>query len=256
MATKTKKKYGNYDLRIINIGFPRCGTSSLSSALQILGYNTWHLETNNPFETNRSYQWFKGKLFKIRQGEYVDFDEFFEMTQVNVAMDAPFIAIWKELVTFYPNAKIIVCIRDDYDKWKSSLTSAVKWLIESKILSALGYIWFSFIFSFRFEFMKILKEEWIDQITSNQQYLQRIEEIKTFINDDKRLLILNLKTIKEKQWLPLCKFLDVPIPENRPYPLNNYRGKMMKRARNGLLQFIFGLLILPILISTLNSYYY
>ena len=206
--------------------------------------------------TNKEYKFFKNKLYAIKAGQYCDFDEFFEKTRVNVAMDAPFMAIWKELSTFYPKAKIIVCIRDNYDKWNKSLTKAINWLFTSKALTGLGYIWFSFIFDLRSEFLKILREEWLDQITRNEQYTQRIDEIKTFINDDKRVLILNLKTIKSKQWEPLCKFLDVPIPQNIPYPLNNYNGKMMYRARNGLLQCIFALVILPILLSIMLYRYF
>ena len=205
--------------------------------------------------TNKEYKFFKNKLYAIKAGEYCDFDEFFEKTNINVAMDAPFMAIWKELCTFYPNAKIIVCIRDDYDKWNKSLTNALNWLFTSKALTGLGYIWFSFIFDLRFEFLKILKEEWVDQITQSQQYIQRIEEIKSFINDDKRVLILNIKSIKSKQWEPLCTFLDVPMPKNTPYPLNNHSGKMMNRARDGLIQCVFASNITNFIINHPLSYF-
>ena len=251
MSSK-QKKVGSYDLKIINIGFPRCGTSSLSSALDILGFGpTWHLETNNPFYSNKHYKWFNDKLYSIKNGEYFDFDEFFESTGIKCAMDAPFMAIWKELSTFYPNAKIIVCVRDDYQKWKSSLTNAIRWLFDSKMLSIIALM-LPFITMARKECFKILYHEWIEQLSTKQKYKERIQEIRDHINDDKRLLILNISQIS---WEPLCKFLDVDIPKI-PYPRNNWKGKMMNRANVAVIQMFIGFILLPVALAIVFYNYY
>eukprot|EP01084_Bolivina_argentea_P177886 307603_1 len=255
MSTEStkQKKCGKWDLKIINAGFPRCGTSSLSSALDILGFGPcWHLETNNPWFMDKHYRFFDNKLYAIKNGEYVDYDIFFEKTGIKCAMDAPFIAIWKELSLFYPKAKVIICIRDDYQRWKISLSNVTYWLINSKTLEFIG-LYFSFIPIFRKEFCKILDDEWVKALDTKDKYNERIKEIKEFINDDKRLYIHNISNIKKNGWKGLCEFLEVPIPDT-PYPLNNYKGKMMKRATNAMIK-IITFVVIPLLLGTVVYYY-
>jgi len=48
---------------------------------------------------------------------------------------------------------------------------------------------------------------------SSRFYNQWIEEVKATVPKE-RLLIFNVK----QGWKPLCDFLEVPVPANKPYP--------------------------------------
>ena len=62
---------------------------------------------------------------------------------------------------------------------------------------------------------------------SVKYYNNWVEEVKNSVPSD-RLLIFSVK----EGWEPLCKFLDVPIPDG-PFPNTNDTKMMKQRMRNG-----------------------
>lgn len=140
MSQKTtciSKKEGTYPLKIICPAMFRSGTSSLSLALKELGYIPWHMITN-PWYSQNNLSWWSYNRKKLQNKEFVDFDEFFELTKCNVVMDIPTNIYWKNLIEYYPNAKIIICTRNDFDKWKISCQKLICNVINSKIVNLMG----------------------------------------------------------------------------------------------------------------------
>ena len=75
------------------------------------------------------------------------------------------------------------------------------------------------------------------------------EEVKATVPKD-RLLVFEAK----EGWEPLCKFLNVPIPEN-PYPRVNDTASMLRMFRNGKLVSVFVIYGLPIIFALLVFFF-
>ncbi|WP_341720570.1 sulfotransferase [Micromonospora sp. FIMYZ51] len=92
-------------MEVIGVGFGRTGTASLKQALDILGYGpTYH---------TREILKDPGRLAGWRRavdGEPVDWNAIFDGYRSTV--DWPAAAFWRELVDRYPEAKIILTVRD------------------------------------------------------------------------------------------------------------------------------------------------
>eukprot|EP01084_Bolivina_argentea_P198116 339349_1 len=129
---------GKYPLQIINAGLFRGGTTSLSIALQELGFGpTWHLMTNTKeFEERGAKWWITNKISqKIIDGEEVAFDEWFQEIQCKTVMDTPVAWCWEQIFAQYPSAKVIICVRP-FDEWCKSYTKILKRLIGGMIMMA------------------------------------------------------------------------------------------------------------------------
>ena len=79
---------------------------------------------------------------------------------------------------------------------------------------------------------------------SVQHFNQWVQEVKNTVPSDK-LLVFEVK----EGWGPLCKFLDVPVP-NIPFPNTNDTAQMKKRIRGvkiAAYTLVFGV---PMIIAT------
>jgi hypothetical protein len=109
-------------VEVIGAGWGRTGTLTLMTALEILGYNPcYHMVKvidyqHAPFWT-RAYN--KQKY---------DFDEVFLSNKVRATCDFPSCYFWKEQMTKYPNAKVILTVRNP-EKWYQSCMEVCKLLI-------------------------------------------------------------------------------------------------------------------------------
>ena len=103
-------------LKVIGAGFGRTGTTSLKAALEILGYEKCHHMTE-VIQNGAGMYWHK-KL----QGEDISWEEIFDGYQA--AVDWPSAAWWKELSDYYPEAQVILTIRDP-NRWYQSITETI-----------------------------------------------------------------------------------------------------------------------------------
>eukprot|EP01084_Bolivina_argentea_P040052 74000_1 len=128
MSSEKEEIKKKYELKIINAGFFRGGTASLSLALQQLGFGpTWHMVTNNDKLNKKGIDfWNKHKICqKLLNNEYVDFDEWLKLIDCKTIMDAPIAFNWDKFFRQYPNCKVIVSIRD-FDDWYKSIVKCCK----------------------------------------------------------------------------------------------------------------------------------
>jgi len=98
-------------LKLIGAGWSRTGTSSLQIALDALGYRTFEIDA--VFEDMQ-----RAALFT----EALD-DPGFDWERIFVGFDAaadqPAHVFWRELAAFYPDAKVILTVRDANDWYES-----------------------------------------------------------------------------------------------------------------------------------------
>jgi hypothetical protein len=103
-------------MKVIGAGFGRTGTTSLKVALNILGFKCYHMQEiiKNPTHSQLWIEAYEGKL--------TDYDIIFkggkdlENDPYTATCDWPSTAIWEELIEKYPDAKVILTLRDA-DGW-------------------------------------------------------------------------------------------------------------------------------------------
>ena len=72
------------------------------------------------------------------------------------------------------------------------------------------------------------------------------DQVKKNVPEDK-LLIFDVK----EGWDPLCKFLDVPVPSNQPFPWENDTASIQKFFRRIILLSYLTIVGMPILLGLL-----
>jgi len=88
-------------LQVIGVGLPRTGTRSLCEALRILGYNAVHCEPERlPLWPDENTDW------KCCE-------------DIEAITDTPAPRYWRELCGAYPEAKVILTVRDESEWWTS-----------------------------------------------------------------------------------------------------------------------------------------
>ena len=224
-------------LKVIGAGFGRTGTLSLKEALEKLGYGPCH-HMKEVFQNGDQAEYF----YLASIGESLDWDEVFK--DYNSAVDWPAAAYYKELSDKYPDAKVILGMRDA-GSWYDSASKTIyqmsqnfpKWIRfilprADKIFKMIDKTVFGEPFSYQFE----------DREFAMRVFNDHVEAAKKSIPDEKLLM----HSAKDG-WEPLCAFLDVPVPEE-PYPWVNDSKEFARR-----LLFIKFLNWLPliILLSTL-----
>ena len=104
-------------LKVIGAGFGRTGTQSLKVALEELGFGKcYHMQ-----EVMRNPSHFK-KWAEIMEGGKADWDALFEGYQSGA--DWPLAAYYKELMVAYPDAKVILTVRDP-ERWYESISTTL-----------------------------------------------------------------------------------------------------------------------------------
>lgn len=201
-------------LKLIGAGFGRTGTTSIKAALEMLGLQQcYHMQE---VIKNPSHVQFWNQAVA---GEPVDWDHLFAGYQATV--DWPACNFYPELLAHYPDAKVLLTVRDP-DKWYESCRNTIYAIYRQPTIHILTrflpplrrflamnerMIWQG-NFAGRFE----------DREYAIAQFHQHNEAVKRFVPTE-RLLIYDVK----QGWEPLCRFLDLPVPD-RPFPhLNDSR---------------------------------
>lgn len=213
-------------LKVIGAGFGRTGTLSMKAALEQLGYmKTHHMLEVMPSADQRKH-W-----LAIAQNESVDWDDVFEGFEASV--DFPSSTYYNELLAKYPDAKVVLTVRDP-DRWYVSASNTIYaigkaipgWankiippIRDNKIMVD-GTIW-QRVFHGRFE----------DKAYAKKIFTDYIDQVKQDVPADK-LLVFEVKD----GWGPLCEFLGQPIPDG-DFPHVNDTASFRKMIRNIRLAF-------------------
>ena len=205
-------------LKVIGAGYGRTGTKSLQLALEELGFDKcYHMEAlfRNPKGVKHWEDAYKEQS--------TDWDSLFEGYQS--AVDFPASMYYKELSTHYPDAKVILTVRDA-ERWYESANATIfsfdpgpglklKMLVSMLFSSKARNLFKAIMLNDKSIWKKFFEGKFKDKAYTIQKFNKHIEEVKSTIPAD-RLLIFHPKD----GWEPLCQFLEVPTPST-PFPNTN-----------------------------------
>jgi hypothetical protein len=196
-------------LKVIGAGFGRTGTRSLKEALEMLGFGPCHHMMEVFLHPEQVPFW-----DRAAQDEKVDWNDVF--ATYSSACDWPSCSYYRELAEVYPDAKVILSLRDA-KSWYKSVSSTIMPAMQKNHGRLPGV----------FGPLKIGQKTFNDDFSEANMiavYERHNEEVKRVIPKD-RLLVFEAKD----GWAPLCKFLGVPVP-SEPYPSMNSTEEFQARA--------------------------
>ena len=205
-------------LKIIGAGFGRTGTKSLQLALETLGYGKcYHMEElfRNPEGVKHWADAYNETL--------VNWNDLFK--NYSSIEDFPGSMYYKELFNYYPEAKIILSVRDPESWYQSTLNTIyafdpgpaikIKLLLKMPFSSKARHLFKAIQLNDKSIWKKFFEGKFKDKTYAIHKFNSHIEEVKQIIPKD-QLLIFEARN----GWEPLCEFLNKPIPEI-PYPSTN-----------------------------------
>src|SRR5215468_1107052 len=118
-------------LKVIGTGFGRTGTDSMREALNTLGFGPCHhmVEVNENEEQKRLWR-------ALARGENAGWDKLF--AGYGSCVDWPSAYYWRELITVYPNAKVLLTYRSPESWWESFEKTIVRNMAHSTDQASLG----------------------------------------------------------------------------------------------------------------------
>jgi hypothetical protein len=201
-------------LKVIGAGFGRTGTLSLKSALEELGFGPCYHMVELFQKPAALDQW-----IDITRGVPADWHTVFAGYQATV--DWPACTFYQELMHTYPDAKVLLTVRDP-KQWYESAYSTIyqaphrNLALPPQVKLVQALIW-ERTFHGQFE----------DKDSAITVFMQHIEEVKQHVPPEK-LLIYDVK----EGWEPLCAFLKVEVPTDTPFPHLNDRDNFAGNLRS------------------------
>ncbi len=194
-------------VKVIGAGFGRTGTLSLKFALEKLGFDKCYHMMEVNLNPSHSDQW-----LAIAAGKPVDWAALFTGYQATV--DWPSANFWQEQMVAFPEAKVILTLRDPA-KWYDSVMST---------------IWkFSSLGAQSDDPKRRQRAEMAHKVIWDPVFDRRMDDrahvIEAFNRHNQKVIDTvpadNLLVYQPGDgWEPLCQFLGVPVPEES-YPRVN-----------------------------------
>jgi hypothetical protein len=219
-------------LRVIGAGFGRTGTLSLKAALERLGFGPCYHMTEMLLRPDDAPIW-----LSAARGEPVDWTTVPHGYAATV--DWPASAFYGELLAANPDAKVILTVRDP-ERWYESVLSTIyetrtatrpsprAALLDAALrlldpalalsLRVMDEVIWQGIFENRFE----------DRDYAIGRFVDHIREVREAVPAGKLLVFA-----AAEGWEPLCRFLEVPVPDV-PFPHINDRETYARAARRRL----------------------
>jgi len=213
-------------IKIIGAGLPRTGTNTLKQSLEQLGHKHVYHMKELLVHPEKLHYW-----KTLDETGDTDWDAMYEGYDGTV--DFPGYPWYKEHMKKYPNAKVIMTVRD-FESWYKSVDSTVfragpqtplekikmigKLLSSARARNVVKCIkWFKKVF-----FSEQMQGRFGDKEFAKKFWEDHIADVKAFVPED-NLLVYDVRD----GWGPLCKFLGVEEP-SEPLPHLNKKENFKK----------------------------
>ena len=184
-------------MKVICAGLSKTGTKSLAKALRILGLTVYDHSEHRKFHYK---QW----VDLYGEGKLPDFGHMYEGVDAVIALP---VAFWyEEIYAAFPNAKVILSIRDNEDMWVQSWAKHIEHATTYGGYGTLGKVFLDWLVRIFAHKVHILMKSFIDPacvaafgsmnpkstVIAKKLYREHNERVQAVIPKEK-LLIYNVK---------------------------------------------------------------
>lgn len=231
-------------MKVIGAGFGRTGTLSLKAGLEKLGFGPcYHMV--EVLKHGHGAFW-REAMRKRARGEPIAWDAVFGNYRATV--DYPAANFYGELAEAYPEAKVVLTIRDP-QRWYDSASRAFGSVPNFDASSAGGYILSKAMSLLSPKFweamsaMQEMREESgisfdgspEDRDRATKDFERPVREVEERVPAE-RLLVYEVK----QGWDPLCEFLGLEAPQGEPFPHLNEGERFPELMRRAVLSELAG----------------
>ncbi|KAF5016106.1 hypothetical protein F66182_12319, partial [Fusarium sp. NRRL 66182] len=214
-------------MKVLVLGVGRTGTASLRAALKRLGYlDTYHMMSASVENPPDCAMWYDALTAKYDgKGEFgkKEWDQLLGHCQA--VCDWPAVAFGRELISAYPDAKVILTNRD-IDKWHASTMKTVYWRVTDSELRYLSYVdWASGLY---YPMLRKFFDTFFEgtfPTTGKDVYRRHYADIRSLVPPE-NLLEYQI----QDGWGPLCTFLGHAVPDE-DFPQSNDVTAFVQRSR-------------------------
>ncbi|KAJ8109418.1 hypothetical protein ONZ43_g6140 [Nemania bipapillata] len=200
----------------------------MRAAMKQLGFiDTYHMmncSIENPPDALLWMDALRAKYDGVGEFTRKDWDKLLGGSQA--VCDWPACAFAKELIEAYPEAKVIMATRD-VDSWHASTMKTVWWRATDPELRMLSN--FSWAAKMYYPMLKKFFDTFFEGDFPNRGkdvFTRHYAEVRKMVPPE-RLLEYRV----QEGWEPLCKFLDIPVPKDVPFPNVNDNSDFISRSR-------------------------
>ena len=195
-------------LQVVGAGLPRTGTSSLRQALEhLLGGRCCHMSAipGHPFNLGDGWN-------RALAGDTVDWHQLLD--GYVAAVDWPASSFWRELSEAYPDALVLLSVRDTAETWWQSANETILPVARK----ALAPDW-----NEGRNLLDLLErftgtEQWDDPAMLMAAYERHNAEVRQTVPPNRLL-----EWRATEGWGPICHALGLPVPDF-PFPWTNRRS--------------------------------
>jgi hypothetical protein len=195
-------------LKVVGAGFGRTGTLSLKVALERIGFGPcYHMVEVFP-RPEHVAMW-----HRLAFEQSMDWDEIFRGFHATV--DWPAARWWREIAAHFPDAKVLLSVRDP-EAWYKSVTDTIYQPMKSPAPDGVPEL-----VRLQSEMARkaILDETFDNRFEDKAHAIEVFQKHNQAVRDTidpTRLLVFDVR----EGWGPLCRFLEVPVPDE-PFPRLN-----------------------------------
>jgi hypothetical protein len=207
-------------LELIGAGFGRTGTLSLKGALESLGLGPCHhmLEVFSHPET--ADDWYAAAV-----GDRVDWPAL--LAGYRACVDWPSCAFWREISAAFPDAKVLLSVRDP-ERWYQSVYETIYAAISHAKQSPDPAAQDRLRMADRIVFQHTFDGRFSDRAHAIGVFERHIEDVQKSLPSE-RLLVYEVSS----GWTPLCNFLGLDEPEE-DFPHANSRDAFQQTVRSAV----------------------
>jgi hypothetical protein len=215
-------------LEVIGAGFGRTGTMSLKVALETLGFGPCYHMTEVFTHPEHVELW-----RAAAQGKPLAWEQIFDGYRATV--DWPGCAFWAELLQSYPDAKVILTVRDPNEWYESAYNTIYRisgaasspvFYLASLLVPAAKRMKHAQRMIIEVVWQRDLDGRFEDRRYAIETFERHNEEVKQHVPAE-NLLVYEVR----EGWGPLCEFLGVEMPDE-PFPhLNDsevFKGRIRR----------------------------
>ena len=202
-------------LRVVGAGFGRTGTYSLKLALEQLGFGPCHHMFEVRQNPDQPPYW-----QALARGEAVDWDAVF--AGYAACVDWPAARFWREIAAHYGDAKVVLSVRPA-EAWIDSVHATIYPVMRDWAKLEAGAVRDT-----RAMANEIIVEQTFGGRLDDRDHAMAVFRAHT-AEVQRAIAPERLLTYEAAQgWEPLCRFLDVPVPDT-PFPRRNTTEEFHKR---------------------------